>query len=289
MILKRRLRTLCTIYLLVLAGAIWFGGPGLGWNPAARSVALALVLVSSGGMAALAEVFFLRPLQRRLRQLDEYVRLMDPAPPLPHLRGADELETLRGDLRRVLQRGEAGKRVAAQDEPADSLTGLPAQRLFSRALAEEWDKTRKMHAPLSLVLFDVDRFQAIRADLGDEGGNRVLAKLADLLRECKRPGDAICRYGGDAFAVLLPRTGLAQAVHWAEGFNRRAQEMRPGGTGTGHQLSLSAGVAEAVAEVRSPEELFRRATRALQYSKEAGRNTVSYPSGRGFRAVSPSK
>ncbi|MGE5549550.1 MAG: GGDEF domain-containing protein [Bacteroidota bacterium] len=289
MILRRRLWSLCAAYLLALASAIWFGGPELGWGAGARTVALTLIFVTAGGFILLTEACFMRPLRGRLRRLDNMVRTMDPAPPPPRVRGSDEIETLRADLRRLFRRFDetrgdlAAKRLRAEvDSRTDPLTKLYNHRSFARFLADEWERARRARAPLSMLILDVDRFKSINDDLGHLVGNQVLEKAAALIKESIRPMDLAFRYAGDEFAVILPKTGLEQAVSLAEKIRLRVHNAEYEGLGD-RRASFSIGAAEMTAAMRTPEDFVKVADQALYQSKEAGRNAVSYPAGRGYR------
>ncbi|NLG83711.1 MAG: GGDEF domain-containing protein [Firmicutes bacterium] len=288
MILQRRLRTICVLYFVLLGLAIWQGGRLLAWDYRARLVGIFLAYTAGGGLWALTEIFFIRPLRRRLLRLGDLVRMMDPGPPPPRIRGADELETLRADLRRVMRRFEetrgdlAVQRIRAEvDSRTDPLTKLYNHRSFARFLGEEWEKARRLRAPLALIFIDIDHFKNINDTLGHLVGNEVLERVAGLIKEVIRGTDLVFRYAGDEFAVLLPRTGLEQAVNLAERLRLRVHAQRLETPEGPRALSLSIGVAELGAQMKEPEDLVEMADRALYRAKEAGRNCVAYPVAQG--------
>lgn len=288
MILRRRLRTLTVIYLILVSTAIWCGGGLLAWDHGPRIVGIGLAVLSSLGLLLVAELFFMSPLQKRLRRLSDLIRTMDTSPP-PRVRGADEVESLRADLRRLMQRIEetrgnlSVRRVQAEvDSRTDPLTKLYNHRSFVKYLAEMWENAQRTQMTMALLIIDVDRFKSINDDLGHLAGNEALERVAALIRESVRGTDLAFRYAGDEFAVLLPRTALEQAVSVGEKIRIRVNAQR---LKDGRQLSLSIGAAERLIEMRTPEELVQLADRALYQAKEAGRNQVAYPVGRGgFRS-----
>ncbi len=291
MILRRRLWSLSLIYLALVSAAVWYAGHLLAWHHGARIVGIALILLSCGGLILLAEVCFMRPLRRRLLRLSDLVRTMDPAPPPPRLRGRDELEEIRADLRRMMRRLEetrgdlAARRIRAEvDSRTDPLTRLYNHRSFTRYMLEEWESALRARAPLSLLILDVDYFKAVNDELGHLAGNQALEKIAGLIRESVRETDLVFRYAGDEFAIILPRTGLEHAASLAEKIRQRVGSQRIEGAGGSRQLSLTIGAAEMRPEIRSPEELLGLADRALYQGKEAGRNVVACAVGRaGFK------
>jgi len=187
----------------------------------------------------------------------------------------------RGDL--------AVRRIRAEvDSRTDALTGLYNRRSFDRFLLEEWDTAKRARMPVAMLILDVDRFKNYNDTFGHPVGNQVLERLSTLIKESVRATDLLFRYAGDEFAVLLPKTGLEQAVMVAEKIRQRVNEQQLEIEGSPRQLSVSIGAAELLAEMRAPEDLVQLADRALYYSKEAGRNVVSFPYGRGvFRVYKP--
>ena len=283
MVLQRRIRTIFALYFVLLGLFIWQIGRLLAWDHRARVVGIFLAYTAAGGLWALAEVFFMRPVRRRLRRLDDLIRSMDPGPIPPRLRGADEFELLRADLRRVMRRYEevrgdlAVRRIRAEaDSRTDPLTKLYNHRSFARFLAEEWEKARKLRLPLSLVFIDVDHFKTINDTLGHLVGNEVLERVAALIKEVMRGTDLVFRYAGDEFAVLLPRLGLEQAAQLAERLRLRVNAQRVDTPEGGRSLSLSIGVAQTDERMKEPDDLVETADRALYRAKEAGRNCVAY-------------
>ena len=98
----------------------------------------------------------------------------------------------------------------------DSLTGLFNLRHFKHALQAEMDRAKRSSMPISLVMAEVDHFEAINDEHGREAGNQVLKRLADICLGEVRTTDLVCRYGGEVFAIIFPETHLNLAVKVAD-------------------------------------------------------------------------
>lgn len=99
----------------------------------------------------------------------------------------------------------------AEQAVRDPLTGLYNRRFFDAALSQNIETARRYGRELSLVLFDLDGFKAVNDACGHQAGDEVLKSFAQLLQKAARRADAVCRVGGDEFAVILPETGLSCA------------------------------------------------------------------------------
>lgn len=102
----------------------------------------------------------------------------------------------------------------------DTLTGLLNRRGFNEALQQQGAIATRYARPLSLLLIDLRNLKTYNASEGYEAGDRILQETAQILtREC-RAADAVCRIGGDEFALLLPETGLSAACTIEERLRR---------------------------------------------------------------------
>jgi len=99
----------------------------------------------------------------------------------------------------------------------DSLTGLYNQRYFYDRLAAEIERARRQSHPLSLLLFDVDKFKTYNDCHGHLAGDNVLQTAGQIVLDTTRVHvDLGFRYGGDEFTVILPEADGEQALHIAE-------------------------------------------------------------------------
>ncbi len=155
----------------------------------------------------------------------------------------------------------------------DALTGLPNRRAFRDALATETRRAERSGAVLSIAVIDLDHFKAVNDGIGHDGGDAVLRHVAGVLDESLRGHDLVARVGGEEFALLMPGTGLAQALQGLERL-REAVQVRPFQYG-GRRLdiTLSAGVAQ-LAPGMAEDEALLAADRALYRAKREGRNRV---------------
>ena len=90
---------------------------------------------------------------------------------------------------------------------SDPMTGLYNHSYCLRRLEEEISRANRYGRYLSFVLMDLDNFKAVNDTLGHRTGDKLLAKVADAIRQVVRRVDIPIRYGGDEFAVILPDTG----------------------------------------------------------------------------------
>ena len=156
----------------------------------------------------------------------------------------------------------------------DSLTGLYNFGFFQERLELEVSRARETGDPIALAMFDLDHFKAFNDTHGHPEGNRVLVRLAALLRSCGRRGDVVARYGGEEFVVLLYGAGRQDAVALAEGVRRRVEEV----FGTSGQLpspiTVSGGVALFPDDAHDGDTLVASADARLYAAKRKGRNRV---------------
>lgn len=153
----------------------------------------------------------------------------------------------------------------------DGLTGLANRRHFDEELASEFQLNNRPEAELSLLVIDVDHFKAFNDRHGHAVGDKVLREIAAVLKkQIRRPGTAF-RYGGEEFAVLLPRSGLEEAYALAERLRERAHADVPF-----EGVTISVGVVSLRhGDFASAEDFFNAGDKALYHAKDEGRDRVT--------------
>ena len=155
-----------------------------------------------------------------------------------------------------------------QQADLDSLTGLWNRGAFQRALMESLAKAEQTRDPMSLLLLDMDHFKAYNDQFGHLEGDRALRCVAKLLRETARGEDYVTRYGGEEFAIVLPKASKINALKLAERIRLAMSE-------TTLPLTLSAGVATFPQDAQEADSLLKSADQALYEAKRLGRNRVA--------------
>ncbi|MFI5207512.1 MAG: diguanylate cyclase [Gemmatimonadales bacterium] len=158
----------------------------------------------------------------------------------------------------------------------DRLTGLYRREVVMDALAREIRRAARVHQPLSLIMFDVDRFKLVNDTLGHQAGDKVLAEIGRRMVDAGRAVDWLGRYGGEEFVGVLAGTDRSGGVLAAERI-RNAVAALPIATGrTSRTVTLSAGVAayDGGEEWPTTEQLVGAADAALYRAKNSGRNCV---------------
>lgn len=156
----------------------------------------------------------------------------------------------------------------------DGLTEAKNRRAFNEKLAEEWSRALRYGTPLSVVLFDVDKFKSYNDTFGHQAGDGVLKILARTVMALVRGTDFFARYGGEEFVLILPNTDAEGAYILAERLRERVERAawkeRP--------VTASFGVSSLEEGMTCGEDLVEAADGALYKSKERGRNRVTVAS-----------
>ena len=159
----------------------------------------------------------------------------------------------------------------------DGMTGLYNYRYLSSRLQEEFKRAERRSEPLACMMVDVDHFKRFNDRYGHDMGDRVLIRVADVLRSSVREIDVVARYGGEEFALLLPNTSMQGALTVALRITANiALQGRDEEFGDA-PLTLSIGVALYPNQgISAKEELLKAADQALYAAKERGRNRVCF-------------
>ncbi len=158
----------------------------------------------------------------------------------------------------------------------DALTRVHNRRNIMNILEGEAGHQRDGDAMLSLVLVDLDEFKAVNDERGHPTGDRVLRQAARVLAANVRDTDAVGRFGGEEFLLVLPRTSLAGALALAERCRAQLEEtwIRDD-LGREFCVSASFGVSGNESDpTLSVTQLLKSADEALYRAKEQGRNRV---------------
>lgn len=158
----------------------------------------------------------------------------------------------------------------------DPLTGLFNRRELSRVLEEELERARRYQRPMALLWIDFDHFKDINDTYGHAAGDEVLRSVSRLLETSVRSVDAIGRFGGEEFVIVLPEMDLEEARDTAERLRRKvADSAQPLGDGQTVPLTISVGVAVYPDHGATLSALCAAADKAMYLAKDRGRNCVA--------------
>lgn len=152
----------------------------------------------------------------------------------------------------------------------DALTGLMNRNALQEKTVRAIQDFKQKGSTLSFVVADIDNFKPINDTFGHDKGDKVLKRVADLIKSAIRDTDAVGRWGGEEFCLLL-HTDKAQAERIADMLRKKIEALefkmlkKP--------LTMSFGVAEIKVE-EDFDSLFKRADNALYEAKESGKNKV---------------
>ena len=166
----------------------------------------------------------------------------------------------------------------AQSAIRDGLTGLFNPGYIREQVAWELSKDRRYHKGGTIILFDLNKFKECNDEYGHLAGDAVLRSFATCLMEYTRRSDAVGRYGGDEFLVLMPATPMEGAFIVADrirqGFEGSAVHV-PTAPAEGIRVTTTGGIAEYIGGNRTTsEELIAAADQALYLGKREGANRI---------------
>lgn len=157
----------------------------------------------------------------------------------------------------------------------DPLTGLLNRRQFSRVLEEELERARRYERPMALVWIDFDHFKEVNDSWGHAAGDAVLCSVSRTLQDSVRSVDAVGRFGGEEFVIVLPEMDVDEARDMAERLRQKVSH-KPIMLESGHSipLTISMGVAVFPMHGHSLDSLCGMADKAMYQAKMQGRNCV---------------
>jgi len=155
----------------------------------------------------------------------------------------------------------------------DMLTGLLNRRAMVELLAQEQPRQRRAGGPMALALLDIDWFKRINDGHGHQVGDAVLQRFAEIARQQLRAGDALARWGGEEFLLLMPATTAAEAGVVIQRLRASIADGDFGSLAPGLTVSFSAGVSEC-GDAEQYAQAIERSDQALYRAKHAGRDRV---------------
>lgn len=156
----------------------------------------------------------------------------------------------------------------------DGLTGILNRRYIDTYLKNEFSRHKRYSRPMGFILFDIDFFKKVNDNYGHQCGDYVLQNVASRINSIIRNVDSLGRYGGEEFCCILPETNLESSLLLAERFRLVISEEKFTYEEFTLDVTISLGVSEIREDIKTHEELLKKADDALYKAKGTGRNKV---------------
>lgn len=199
---------------------------------------------------------FRRAEEQRLKQAEQQVAEL-----------TEKLNSVQGESDQLRERLQDERNQAM----IDPLTGIPNRLAYNERLEQEFARWRRYGSPLTVAVWDVDKFKSVNDTYGHQAGDKVLTVIARLLHKQIRETDFVARFGGEEFVLLLPETGLEAATVAAEHLRKSVEATEFHFRGKRVPITISCGMSE-FQQGDTPEQVFERADQALYEAKDSGRN-----------------
>ena len=236
-----------------------------------RNVTAALVggmFVGVGLLAYVLGLLVIHPLNR-LAQGAATVAEGDLAVDIPVI-GGGEVGRLTTIFNHMVARLREGREALERLTVTDGLTGLYNRRRLMEMLGAEAERAQRGAGPFTVLMIDVDHFKQYNDTHGHQAGDKVLARVGEVLRDVIRQIDTAARYGGEEFLLLLPQTGAEAAADVAERLRKQVSSAAL----DGEAVTVSVGVAEFPGNGGTVEAVIAAADAALYRAKADGRDRV---------------
>lgn len=186
-------------------------------------------------------------------------------------------ERLAGAQREIAELRENLARAMVEAE-RDFLTGVYNRKAFDKRLNDAMITAKNEETQLTLLMLDIDHFKHFNDNFGHLIGDEVLKIVAKTLTDTLKGMDCVARFGGEEFAVILPKTPIGGGMVVAEAIRKSiaSKELKRKTTGENFGvITVSIGVSLFRVDSDSPASFIARADEALYRSKNAGRNRVT--------------
>ena len=221
-----------------------------------------LMLVAIFSMMIVNSLMIVSPLRKGIN----FIRDHEPLP----VKGAEEYAYLAETYNGILETTKKQNKALSYEATHDEITGIYNRKMFETVREELKD------SDIALLLLDVDLFKGINDRYGHQTGDLVLKTTADILLDCFRAEDYVCRIGGDEFAVIM--VSMKPELEYVVRNKIEMLRKKIAHAEDIPEVTVSIGVAYSHDD--SPEEdLFRKADRALYTAKENGRNGFAFYKG----------
>lgn len=164
---------------------------------------------------------------------------------------------------------EIENKILEEQSTTDTLTGIKNRGAMMEELESRINQALEYRLPLSIAMFDIDKFKVLNDTKGHVFGDKVIKKVANTISENIRGLDSVGRYGGEEFMVTFPNTNKKSAHFVCERIRSKIEEFE---FDDGVKVTISGGVAEYNAE--EILEFIDKADKNLYEAKNSGRNRI---------------
>ena len=153
----------------------------------------------------------------------------------------------------------------------DALTEIPNRLFYEKRIKEDIARWQRFDTPLSIAVWDVDKFKNVNDTYGHKAGDKVLKAIAQILNKRIRETDFLARYGGEEFVMLLPGTIEEETLRLANELRQAVADCAFHYNEKSVGITISCGIS-GFREGDNLSKVFERADKALYQAKESGRN-----------------
>lgn len=158
----------------------------------------------------------------------------------------------------------------------DGLTGINNRTHFNKLFAEQMERTLRQQKPLTVALFDIDKFKRINDTYGHLVGDEVIKMIASIAARSIEDADLgfVCRYGGEEFVIAMPDMTVEQALPVIQKLHTEIASTTVEAYGHVVTMNVSIGVSAYPELCEDVNQLIKRADWSMYYAKEHGRGQI---------------
>ena len=158
----------------------------------------------------------------------------------------------------------------------DTLSGAYLKRHFFPRFEDEINRNKAFSKELGLLMIDIDRFKQINDKYGHISGDSVIRRVGKIIKSRCREEDLICRFGGDEFVIVLPKTPKEQTHQVALRIKKSINDLVfYQGTKNEFKITVSMGLAIFPEDGDTPQKLLEAVDAAMYFSKKSGRDRIT--------------